>query len=141
MPTRTELRERAGAKPFTFVFSRSGGPGGQNVNKVSTRVTLLFDLLRCRWLTPAEKDRVAARLRTRLTAEGCVQIVSSRHRTQAANRAAAVERFFELLEAALEQPRTRRPTRPTKSSVRRRLAEKRTVSERKRLRSGAGRED
>lgn len=141
MRTRTELRERAGAEAFTFAFSRSGGPGGQNVNKVNTRVTLLFDLGRCRWLTPAEKDRVATRLRTRLTAAGCVQVVSSRHRTQAANRAAAVERFFELLEAALAQPRTRRPTRPTRSSVRRRLAEKRTVSERKRLRSGESRED
>lgn len=117
-----------------FEFSRSSGPGGQNVNKVNTRVTLYFDLIGTDALTDVQKRRIRTRLRTRISKEGELRVVSSRHRTQAANRRAAVERLAELLTVALERKRHRIPTRATKLSKKRRLDNKSRRSETKQLR-------
>jgi ribosome-associated protein len=130
-----ELRQRIGDQGITFTFTRSGGPGGQNVNKVSTRATLWFDLKECGVLTDVEKSRIRTQLAKRITKDGVVQVVSSRHRTQAANRAAAIDRLFELLADALRPRKTRRPTRIPKSAKVRRLKNKQTAGEKKRLRS------
>ena len=121
-----------------FQFSRSSGPGGQNVNKVNTRVTLLFDVDTCTVLADAAKARIRTVFRSRRSKDGRLRVVSSRHRTQAQNRAAAEERLVALLDETLRTRRTRRPTRPTAASQARRLAEKQRRSILKAKRSKTG---
>lgn len=115
-------------------FSRSPGPGGQNVNKVNTRATLLFDFASCAKLTDAEKTRIRRRLRTRLSRDGRLRVVSHRERTQRRNRAAAETRLIELLTEMTRRRKVRRATRPTAASRQRRLDAKRRQGELKRRR-------
>lgn len=117
-------------------FDRGGGPGGQHVNKVSTRVTLLFDFAACPLLSDEEKARIARRLHSRLAADGRLRLVIAEERSQLANREAGAERLIVILTEALHVPRSRRPTRPTAGARRRRLADKRKRSETKQRRRG-----
>lgn len=123
-------------RELTFATSPSSGPGGQNVNKVETRVTLLFELETSPSLTEAQRDRLRERLSTRINKEGVLRVSSQRHRTQAMNREAAVERFVELLRAALAEQAPRRPTKISRAARRRRLEEKRRRGRRKSDRRG-----
>ena len=118
-----------------FATARSSGPGGQNVNKVETRVTLLFDVAGSPTLTDDQKARVAAELATRISRAGVLRVVSQVHRSQAQNREAAVARFVELLRDALTPRKKRRPTRATAAAQRRRIEAKRRTSARKRQRA------
>ena len=113
---------------LVFKASRSGGPGGQNINKVNTRVTLFFDAANCQGLSDEQKARVLARLATRADRNGVIRVVSQKFRTQRANRRAAVERFRELLAEALKTRRTRKPTGVPHAARQRRLQEKRRRS-------------
>lgn len=106
---------------LTFSFERSPGPGGQNVNKVNTRVTLHFDVTRSTSLSSQQKGRVREALTSRIGQDGVLRIVSSKERTQLANRRAALNRFIELLADAFQPTRPRIKTRPTASSQRRRV--------------------
>ena len=115
-------------------FSRSPGPGGQNVNKVNTRVTLLFDVVACTVLTSSDKSRIRRRLTTRITRDGRLRVVCHRERTQARNRTRAEARLVELLTEATQKKKPRRPTRPTAASKERRLDAKRHRGETKRQR-------
>ena len=124
-PAAINIRRRIREDELWFTFTRCRGPGGQNVNKVSSGVTLRFDLHGTDSLTEAEKRRVRTRLHTRVTRDGHLYIVSMHHRTQRANRQAAIERFYELLAAALYRPRARKPTVPSQRAHERRLHEKR----------------
>lgn len=133
-PTVELLRKRIPEDVFVFRFSRSAGPGGQNVNKVNTRVTLLFDLTANEELTAAEKHRIAVTLSGRISSEGILRVTSSRLRTQRANREAATDRFYELLANVLIPQRPRKATRIPYGSRRQRLENKRIRSEKKRLR-------
>jgi ribosome-associated protein len=133
LPTPAELQPW-----IEWRYDPASGPGGQNVNKVSTRATLLFDFHACALLSPFQRGRIATRLAGRLARDGRLQIVSQRERTQAGNRAAAERRLSELLGAALHVARARRPTHPTRASQRRRLQEKRLRGDRKRRRQGGG---
>jgi ribosome-associated protein len=117
-----------------FVYSRSSGPGGQHVNRVETRVTLLFDLAGSPSLSVEQKRRVRRRLATRINREGILRVVSQRHRTREANRRAAIARFEELLGEALRPPRPRRKTGVPAAAKRRRVEAKRRRGEVKRSR-------
>ena len=107
-----------------FSASRSGGPGGQNVNKVSTKVTLTFDVAGSPSLSPEQREHILERLATRISRDGVLQVVSQRHRSQAANREAVVTRFVELLRLALAEESPRVPTRPTRVAKERRVTSK-----------------
>lgn len=113
-----------GADELTFKASRSGGPGGQNVNKVNTRITLLFDLAGSPSLTESQKRRIAQRLSTRIDKQGVLRVVSQKHRTQEANRRAAVERFVQLLAGAIKPTPVRKKTKVPRSADERRLKQK-----------------
>ena len=107
-----------------FRYSRSGGPGGQNVNKVNTRVTVFFDAAGSESLTEGEKRLILKKLATRANKDGVIRVVCQRHRTQKANKAGAVERLRELLEEALKRRKVRRATRRPGWANRKRLEEK-----------------
>lgn len=129
------LRVRIPPSMFTFQFVRSSGPGGQNVNKVNTRATLVFDLRASAELTVREQRLIESKLASRIGKNGLLRIVSFRHRTQLANKRAVIHRFYELLADALTPVKARKPSRPTAGSRRRRLADKRARSDLKRMRS------
>ena len=114
--------------------THSGGPGGQNVNKVATRIELEFDVAASRVLTPAQKQRILDRLAGRASAAGVLRIVSQSERTQSRNEAEARARLVALLLRALAVPKPRRPTRPTRSSKEERLQEKKRRGSVKRTR-------
>ena len=120
---------------LSFETSRSSGPGGQNVNKVESRVTLLFLVASSPSLDESQRELVLSRLRTRVSKAGVLRVSAQRHRSQAANREEAIGRFAELLRDALAEDPARRPTRPTRASRKRRLQGKRRRGELKRLRT------
>ncbi len=124
-----------------FKASRSGGPGGQNVNKVASRVILLFDVDQSANLSEDQKKRIRKRLANRINKEGILRVVSQQHRTQLANRKAALDRFLELMVQALRKQRPRRQTKLPRSAKRRRLEEKARRGQLKHSRSENGIED
>ena len=120
---------------LTVRFSRSSGPGGQGVNTTDSRVELVWDVAASAVLTDVERERLVERLGSRLVA-GMLTVTASEHREQLRNRAAAEHRLAALVAAGISPPaRQRRATRPTRGSVRRRLATKKQRSLTKQLRS------
>ncbi len=121
-------------RELSYRTSRSSGPGGQNVNKVETKVTVLFDVATSSVLSDSQKERVRERLATRTSQAGVLRVVSQRHRTQAANKEAARDKLAELLALALERKKKRTRTRVPAKTRRKRLEGKRRRSELKRQR-------
>ena len=121
-------------RDLTWRFSRSSGPGGQSVNTADSRVELSLDVARTTALGPVQRARVLERLSRRLV-DGVLTVKASEHRSQLRNREAALERMARTLAAALAPPPPRRrPTRPTRGAVERRLADKKRRARTKRLR-------
>ena len=107
-----------------FTASRSRGPGGQHLNKASTRVTLRFDLANSPSLSPDQKQLLQERLPTRISKQGVLRVVSQKTRSQAANRKAALKRFVELLQQSLELRPERKPLRMPSAATEKRIADK-----------------
>ena len=118
-----------------FRASRSSGPGGQNVNKVNTRVTVFFDVAGFEAFSDYQKKKVLTRLATRASHEGVVHVVSQKFRTQRANRKKAAERLVELLREALKPAKIRRKTRVPARLREKRLADKKKRGKLKQLRT------
>ncbi len=110
---------------FDWSYARSGGPGGQNVNKVSSKAVLRWDVRASPSLPPHVKDRLVALNRRRMTTEGELILTSQRYRDQDRNRQDCLEKLAELVREAATLPKPRRATRPTRGSHARRLAAKR----------------
>ncbi len=121
-----------------FNFIRSPGPGGQNVNKVSTAVQARFNVLNSTTLPEDVKQRLAHLAGRRLNAEGVLTIEARQYRSQERNRQAALERLVRLIQLASLPPKPRHKTRPTQASIRRRLETKRKRGEIKRIRHDRG---
>jgi len=111
-------------REFHFSASRSGGKGGQNVNKLATKVLLEFDITHSKLLTPAEKEILLTKLAGQLTQAGMIQVVAERERTQLANRLRAVKKMYALLNGCFIEKKKRKPTQPTTASNKKRLETK-----------------
>lgn len=111
-----------------FTFSRSGGPGGQNVNKLNSRATLWFDVENSPSLTAYQKLKIRRSLAGRINKDGVLQVAAEQHRTQKANRDDALQRFTELLAAALAEKKVRKKTRMSAGAREKRLQAKKRRS-------------
>ena len=108
-----------------FHFSRSGGPGGQHVNRTATQVELTFDVQRSASLDVSQRARILNKLKSAIDSRGILHLTCQATRSQSRNRAEVVERFQRLLRQALHVPKPRRPTRPGRAAAERRLQAKR----------------
>ena len=125
------LEDRGLERELLFQASRSGGAGGQNVNKVNTKVELRFQVESSELLTEEEKALVQEKLASRINSEGYLQVVCQTERSQLQNKELCVQRFYELLRQALTRQKKRKATKPTRASVRRRLEGKKKQADKK----------
>jgi ribosome-associated protein len=116
---------------ITYQTSRSSGPGGQNVNKVESRVELRWNLAQSQVLTPIQKQLILEKIAGQLTTEGYLLVVAQDDRSQLRNKEIALTRFHELLQKSLRRPKPRRVTRPSAGAVRQRLEGKKRQGEKK----------
>lgn len=121
-------------KELQFKAVRSSGAGGQHVNKVSSKVELSFDIPNSTSISSEEKEVLLKNLSTRLTKDGILQLSSGESRSQHTNKEKVTKRFFEVLEKGLFIPKKRKPTKPSKSSIQKRLQNKQNTSNKKNLR-------
>ena len=125
------LNDRDFSRELQFSASRSSGPGGQNVNKVNTRVELRFHIASSALLSEEEKIRLLEKLAKKINSEGELILVSQTERSQLKNKEKVTERFYSLLTRALTPRKKRKPTKPSQASKEERLEEKRKQAEKK----------
>lgn len=132
--TPDEIKYRGLDEELKFSASRSSGAGGQNVNKVNTKVEVRFHIADSQVLTPEEKELLYTRLATQISNDGFLIIVSQTERSQLKNKEIATEKLYRLLSKALTIPKKRTKTKPSKISKEKRLQTKKKLSEKKELR-------
>ena len=130
----TGIQGRDLSGELIYSSSRSSGPGGQNVNKVNTRIELRYNIAGSSLLNEEEKARIQSALGNRINKEGFLILVSQTERSQIGNKKKVTERFYKLLQKALMPVRKRKPTRPTLASKERRIESKKLLSRKKALR-------
>jgi ribosome-associated protein len=128
-------------KEVVYKTSRSGGKGGQNVNKVSTKVELLFDIERSGLFNDEVKMLIISKLQNRLNKDGYIQVISEKERSQILNKECAIKKLASLLTQALHRPKVRRATKLSKGVKAKRLDQKRIQSVKKQMRRGGNNED
>lgn len=116
---------------FSFITSRSSGPGGQNVNKVSSKVELRFHVASSRLLTDEQKHILEDKCKTVLTADGFLRFVSQAERSQLKNKNRCIEKFYALLEKCFRKKKKRKPAKPSAEAKQKRLDKKKRISEKK----------
>ena len=119
---------------LTFKTSRSGGAGGQHVNKVYTKVEVIFDVNDSNQFSEEQKEIISTKLANRIDTEGKLHLTCDETRSQLKNKEIVIERLFDLLDAALKPVKMCKPTKPSKSAVRKRLLDKKKLSDKKALR-------
>jgi ribosome-associated protein len=119
---------------LTFKAVRSSGAGGQNVNKVSSKIELYFDVLASMALNEEQKQIILQKLQNRLTKEGVLMLQCDESRSQHKNKSLVIDRFMALIETSLKQPKKRKPTKIPKSVIKKRLKSKKDLSNKKALR-------
>ncbi|UXE69164.1 MAG: aminoacyl-tRNA hydrolase [Chryseotalea sp. WA131a] len=133
MPTR-QVTSQLVASELEFVTSRSSGPGGQNVNKVNTKVTLRWPVVASVILSSEERDTITQKLASRITLEGELVISAQDKRSQLQNKEAALARLDELLTKAFVKKKKRKATKPSKVAVQKRIESKKRQGEKKKMR-------
>ena len=125
-------------REIRFTTSRSGGPGGQHVNKTETRVSLFWNVWASEVFTVLEKQRLVKQLSNRVSSEGELAVHSEQTRSQVQNKEAALKLFYNLVEKALIPPKVRRATKPTRASIEKRIEFKKRKAATKKLRRKGG---
>jgi ribosome-associated protein len=134
MTTQRKITSALLGKELGFTTSRSSGPGGQNVNKVNTKVTLKFDVTQSQVLTPEEKEIISNKLHSRITTDGVLILTSQDKRSQLDNKQSVIQKFNLLVAKAFEKKKARKATKPSKGSVQNRISKKKHQSEKKQWR-------
>ena len=139
--TPEELKSRNIESEFVYSTSRSGGPGGQNVNKVSTKVELRLNLLLTSGFSEEEKGIICNKLKNKINKESEIILVSQSERTQLMNKVLVTEKFYDIISHALTKQKKRKLTRPTHTSRIKRLEGKRSRGNIKKMRKDSGESD
>jgi len=129
-----ELKKRNFEYEFIYSASRSSGSGGQNINKLNTKVELRFSMTNTTLFSDEEKEIICRKLRNKINLEGELILTAQSERTQLMNKKVVMEKFYAIVSKALTSPRKRRATRPTLASVKKRIEEKRNLGFKKSLR-------
>lgn len=129
-----KVYKRDFSNELQYEASKSSGPGGQNVNKVNSKITLRFDILSSDILDEAEKKKLFKKAKNKINNEGEVVIQADNNRSQLKNKEEAVNRFYQILKEVFKQKKKRKPTKPTKASKEKRIKAKKAHSEKKKLR-------